>query len=86
MSFVAASWAAPAMTWQVTVVWAFGVTAIIYGPLPLSLSAPFVPFVTAIPAAVSPLTGSLNMIVKLIGLDRVGETGPVTVQVGGTES
>ena len=83
--FPAPSWAAPEMTWQVTAPCAVGVTGIVY-VVPLPASVPFVPLATVISAAVSPVTDSENVSVKVIGEVPVVVPEGVTVTVGATES
>jgi hypothetical protein len=78
--FVAASWAALAAIWMVSVPSVLGeprVTVKVYGPLPLPLEAPFVqldevpPIVTSLVVELKPLTDSENETeqLKLVLLD-----------------
>ena len=53
--------------------------------MPLPVSVPFVPLVTAMAPAVSPVTLLLKVIVKVMGLAFVA-AGPDTVQLGSVAS
>ncbi len=76
------SWAAPVLTWRVTVTpEAEGVTGTVY-VVPLPVSVPRVPLVTVIPESVRPVTDSEKVKVKVIGELSVDVPEGVTVTVG----